>query len=212
MKDDRIIAVDCSLRLTCVALMEDGRVVSSDVQDLGRRQAAELPLMAERLIERMGWAWGDVGLVAVGRGPGYFTGIRVGVAWASALAYGVSACVVPVSSLEMLAASSGERGEILTVVYAGRGAVYAASFGASDAMPEGERGAGEIAAWLAQHEGAAIVSDDPERASRALELDLPMRTVRPDPARLAELAWARRGDAVSPFEVRPSYCRAPQGT
>ena len=191
-----------------------GRVVASESLDLGRRQAAELPLVAERLLKSAGWAWGDIGLAAAASGPGYFTGIRVGAAWASALAYGLGVKIVGVSSLEMLAASCPDwgAGGALPVVYAGRGFVYAASFGCGDALEQGEYSGEALSAWLAAHEGVAVVSDDPERALSALGLDLPIRAVRPDATRLAALAWERRATAVHPFEFRVAYCRAPMGT
>lgn len=215
MRENTILALDCSLRLTGVAVGRGGTILACESLDLGRRQAAELPLVAERALSAAGLGFADVGLVAVAGGPGYFTGIRVGVAYAVALAYGLGVRVVPVSSLEMLAAShpnpSGQ--EVLAVVYAGRGFVYAASFGAgTEGLPQGEYGGGALRAWVGEHPGAVAVSDDPDRAASAAGLDFPILEVRPDVARAAELAWLRRASAVPPAEVRASYCRAPQGT
>ena len=85
MNNERLLAVDCSMRITGVALSECGKAVASESLDLGRRQSEELPLMAERLLSGVGWSWSDIGFVAVTNGPGYFTGIRVGAAWASAI-------------------------------------------------------------------------------------------------------------------------------
>lgn len=206
----RILAVDCSLRLTCAALAEGGRVLASEALDLGRRQAAELPLMVERLLRGVGWGWGDIGLLAAANGPGYFTGIRVGAAYASALAYGLGVLLVPVSSLEALALAGGMEGGTLVLVYAGRNSVYSASFDCGDPLEQGEYRGSEISAWLASHEGIPIVSDSPERAAGALgweaERILP---VRPDAAALARAAWRARDRAIPPAELRPAYCRAP---
>ena len=222
MRGDVVLALDCSLRLTGVAAARCGEVLSRERADLGRRQAAELPLMTERVLAASGFAFTDIGLVAVTNGPGYFTGIRAGVAYAAALAYGLGTPVVPVPSLAMLAAShplpSAE--EILAVVYAGRGGVYAASFGLSPGSPPvseggvplGEYGGESLNAWMKGHRAAVAVSDDPGRASEAAGLDFPVLTVRPDVGRAAEIAWLRRGSAVSAMEVRAVYCRAPQGT
>lgn len=212
-----LLAIDCSLRLTCAAVGEAGpggsfRLLASEAQDLGRRQAAELPLMAERLLA--GRPWSDVRLLAVTNGPGYFTGIRVGASYAAALAYGLGARMVPVSSLEMLAASWPGFGKrpVLAVVYAGRNALYAASFGERAGLPQREYPAAELARWLASQGGMAVISDDPQRAQEAGGLDFAgIQAVRPDPAKLAELAWARRESAISPMELRIAYCRAPQG-
>ena len=217
MAVDGLLAVDCSLRLTGVALAREGRAVASETLDLGRRQGAELPLMAERLLQKVGWTWDDIGRVAVTCGPGYFTGIRVGAAYASALAYGLGVPLVPVSSLELLALSrpEGMKGGVLVLVYAGHGAVYAASFGAEPAgsslreheLPQGEYTAEALTSWLTAHPDVPIISDDPERALNAIGLDLPVACVRPDAARLAEAAWDR--PSVPPAELRIAYCRAP---
>ena len=219
MKDDVMLVLDCSLRLTGAAVARCGTVLAQESADLGRRQAAELPLMAERVLAAAGMAFADVGLTAVTSGPGYFTGIRVGAAYAAALAYGLGVRIVPVSSLEMLASSHPAfsagtfSGEVLAVVYAGRGFVYAASFGpGANALPVGEYGGEPLEAWMKGHSGAVAVSDDPGRAAEAAGLTFPIVPIRPDVARAAELAWARRARAVSPLEFRAVYCRAPQGT
>ena len=223
MKDDVMLVLDCSLRLTGAAVVRCGEVLSRESADLGRRQAAELPLMAERVLAAAGMVFADIGLTAVTSGPGYFTGIRVGAAYAAALAYGLGVRIVPVSSLEMLASShpafsagtfsEEPEGEVLAVVYAGRGFVYAASFGSgADALPVGEYGGEPLGAWMKGHSGAAAVSDDPGRAAEAAGLTFPIVPIRPDVARAAELAWARQACAVSPLEFRAVYCRAPQGT
>ena len=223
MKDDVMLVLDCSLRLTGAAVARCGEVLSRESADLGRRQAAELPLMAERVLAAAGMVFADIGLTAVTSGPGYFTGIRVGAAYAAALAYGLGVRIVPVSSLEMLASShpafsagtfsEEPEGEVLAVVYAGRGFVYAASFGSgADALPVGEYGGEPLEAWMKGHSGAVAVSDDPGRAAEAAGLTFPIVPIRPDVARAAELAWARQACAVSPLEFRAVYCRAPQGT
>ena len=220
MKDDVMLVLDCSLRLTGAAVVRYGEVLAQESADLGRRQAAELPLMAERVLAAAGMAFADIGLTAVTSGPGYFTGIRVGAAYAAALAYGLGVRIVPVSSLEMLASShpafsagtfsEEPEGEVLAVVYAGRGFVYAASFGpGANALPVGEYGGEPLEAWMKGHSGAAAVSDDPGRAAEAAGLTFPIVPIHPDVARAAELAWARRACAVSPLEFRAVYCRAP---
>ena len=95
MKDDVMLVLDCSLRLTGAAVARCGEVLSQESEDLGRRQAAELPLMAERVLAAAGMTFADIDLMAVTSGPGYFTGIRVGVAYAAALAYGLGVRIVP---------------------------------------------------------------------------------------------------------------------
>ena len=208
----RVLALDCSLRLTGVALGEEGREVASEALDLGRRQAAELPLMVARLLEGAGWSVRDLDLVAVTSGPGYFTGIRVGAAYAAALAFGLGVGLVPIPSLEMLALSCPDCTASLALVYAGRGFVYAASHGVPEGCPAGEYGGEFVAEWMARHPGVQAISDDPQRAARAADLTFPIRAVRPDVRVLTGAAWARRDRAIDPKDLKVAYCRAPQGT
>lgn len=198
-----ILAVDCCLKLTGVALMLDGKIIDSVQQDLGRKQTAELPVMVRSMLERNGVAFDALDYVALTNGPGYFTGIRVGAAYASGLAYASCAKVIPVSSLEMLAKSSGISGKILAVVYAGHGYVYAECQGFLNA---GEYTLDEVREWLANKPDAVAISDDPERSgiSEAVR-------VRPNVTALCELASARLDSAISPLELKILYYRAPQG-
>ncbi|MBQ3653290.1 MAG: tRNA (adenosine(37)-N6)-threonylcarbamoyltransferase complex dimerization subunit type 1 TsaB [Synergistaceae bacterium] len=202
-----ILSVDCCLRLTGAALMVDGEITASEQGDLGRRQSQELPLMTERLLARSNLAWDFLDYVALTNGPGYFTGIRVGAAYASGVAYASGAKVIPVSSLELLAASSGQAGrvKVLAVVYAGHGFVYASCEGFLEA---GEYTLDEIHEWLTKNPDAVIISDDPQRT--ALQ-GVQILTVKPDVRTLCELAKNRTQFAISPMELKISYFRAPQG-
>ena len=198
-----ILAIDCCLKITGVALMVDGEITDSDQQDLGRRQTAELPLMAGGMLQRNGVSFDALDYVALTNGPGYFTGIRVGAAYASGLAYASGAKVIPVSSLEMLAESSGLSGKILAVVYAGHGYVYAQCDGFLEA---GEYTLDEVREWLAKNPDALIISDDPERSGISDAV-----SVRPSISALCELANHRLDTAINPLELKISYYRAPQG-
>ena len=185
--------------------MVDGEITASEQGDLGRRQSQELPLMAGRLLAKSNLAWDSIDYVALTNGPGYFTGIRVGAAYASGVAYASGAKVIPVSSLELLAASSGQPGKTLAVVYAGHGFVYASCDGFLEA---GEYTLEAVHEWFTKNPDAVIISDDPERtALQGAEI----LTVKPDVRTLCELAKNRTQFAISPMELKISYFRAPQG-
>ena len=72
------------------------------------RHSQELLPEVERLLEESHTTWDDVESIAVGTGPGTFTGLRIGVATACALGQALRVDLRPVSSLEVIAAAAAE--------------------------------------------------------------------------------------------------------
>ena len=202
-----ILALDCCLKITGAALMIDGEIAGHFQEDLGRRQTSELPKICGKLIDSSGLSWNELDYIALTNGPGYFTGIRVGAAYASGLAYSSGAKIITVSTLELLPFTlrkSQNAGKILTVIYAGHGYVYASCDGFLEA---GEYSHPQILEWLGENPDAVTISDDPERTG----LDAEILRVRPDVLSLCEIARDRVDMAVNPSEMRINYYRAPQG-
>ena len=199
----KILAIDCCLKLTGVALMTGDKIFMNQ-QDLGRRQSGELPKMTEKLLSENKISFNELDYVALTNGPGYFTGIRVGAAYASGLAYASGAKIIPVSTLEMLAHKiSGKK--ILVLIYAGHGFVYAES---KNFLEAGEYSHEFIKSWLEKNPDAEIISDDPERINLS---ELKISQVKPDLVSLCEIAKNNLQRAVNPMELKISYYRAPQG-
>ena len=202
-----ILAVDCCLKFTGLALMINDSVVDSESQDLGRLQSRELPLMTEKIITRNNITFSDINYIALTNGPGYFTGIRVGAAYASGLAYACGVNIIPVSSLEMLRYDYNSSPEkVLVLVYAGHGFVYASC---KNFLTEGEYSHSQIISWLKENPDSKIISDDPEKIN--LSLDVNISRVRPDVISLCKIAREKINLAVSPLELKILYYRAPQG-
>jgi tRNA threonylcarbamoyladenosine biosynthesis protein TsaB len=81
---------------------------------------------AEAALEQAGLGWEEVDRIAVGVGPGSFTGLRIGIATARALAQARGLPLVGVSSLEALALGAPEAELVLAVLDARRGEAFAA--------------------------------------------------------------------------------------
>lgn len=96
--------------------------------------SAELLPVLAGLLERAGSGWEEVSAIAVGVGPGTFTGLRIGIATARALGQGLGVPLHPVSSLEALAAGvdadpGTPRGaSILPLIDAKRSQVFASLY------------------------------------------------------------------------------------
>ena len=201
-----LIAFDCCLKLTGAALKLGGEIFYAQ-EDLGRRQSSELPKMTERLLREHGLAWSDIDYIALTNGPGYFTGIRVGAAYATGLAYASGAKIISVSSLAMLSHAfkrDNNHEKILTLIYAGHGFVYAE---AENFLAAGQYSHDFIRSWLEDNSDAVIISDDPDRLGLGSTLNI--ITVRPDMTSLCELAEQNIETAINPTELKISYYRAP---
>lgn len=135
----RILALDTATRATTVAVLDTetgtGLALRDDPEPGGRPRHTSclMPLVSETLA-RVGWDWPDLDRLAVGTGPGTFTGLRIGVATARALARARELPLVGVSTLESLAlgarhaADRGGHDMILAVLDARRREVFAAAW------------------------------------------------------------------------------------
>ena len=120
----RRLALDTSGTEYAVVLIEDGRCAGSVTWTRAGISAPAIVRLAD-LLSGAGWSPRDLDGVAAGRGPGSFTGLRVGLSLAAGLAYGRQIPLYLVDSLEMVAARA--RGQAASAVLrdAGRNEVYA---------------------------------------------------------------------------------------
>ena len=181
-----------------------GGKIFFDQRDLGRRQSNDLPKMTEKILSENKISWNELDYIALTNGPGYFTGIRVGAAYASGLAYASGTKIIPVSTLEMLAYEKKSE-KILTLIYAGHGFVYAE---AKNFLEAGEYSHEFIKSWLEKNSDAEVISDDPERIEMN---EIKISQVKPNLISLCRIAENNFQRAVSPVDLKISYYRAPQG-
>ena len=126
-----ILSLATVTEMCSVALWREGRVVVEHQCWLGARHAEKLLPMVAAVMKEGGLNFWDLDKIAVARGPGSFTGIRIGIAAARGLALAASKPLLGVNSLEAIAYGVCSPGRaVLAVLDAKRGQVYAQSFSA----------------------------------------------------------------------------------
>jgi len=124
----KLLAFETSTEACSVAVYLDGQV--RERHDIAPRRHAELALpWADALLAEAGLARAQLDAIAVGRGPGAFTGVRLAIALAQGVALALDRPLIGVSTLEVLAcrAPTGAT-QVLAAIDARMGEVYAAAF------------------------------------------------------------------------------------
>ncbi len=104
------LAIDTSTSRTCVAVIDDGEILWSGFQDGATEHGPALPALVEKGIKGF-----VIDEVVVGMGPGPFTGLRVGIAFAQSFALARDISCRGVCSLDAIAAQIKEKDFIVTV-------------------------------------------------------------------------------------------------
>lgn len=127
-KSKKIIAIETSNRIMSLALYDTDRIISVYQSELQRDHAEKLIPMLERLMQKAHWLK-PPDMVAVDIGPGSFTGIRIGVSTARALAQSWGIPLIGIQSLDVLGEAAGTHdGLICCVLDALRGEVFEAQY------------------------------------------------------------------------------------
>jgi tRNA threonylcarbamoyladenosine biosynthesis protein TsaB len=208
-----ILALDTCLDACSVAVTADGRVLAAASEPMTRGHQERLAPLAEAMMAEAGLAFKDLDRIAVTVGPGSFTGLRVGLAFAKGLALALDIPCVGIGTLEALAetvrAPSAAGGFVAACIDAHRGQTYLQVFidghaaMAPDVLPA-EIAAARLAELWPGGSATLVGSGAP-----LLQGVLPGARIdanrAPDPTAVARLGLAVR----SPATPRPLYLRAP---
>lgn len=210
------LGIDCTLRRTNVGLAADGRVLAELNADIGREQAGKLPELVARLLELTNHAIHDVTRVAVTVGPGYYTGMRIGIAYACALAEALGVPAVPIPTpyalvRDLLPLSL----PIAAVIRARRDFVYAAIYlregeGHRELLIPSYLEARDFVEEMKKHPSALIVGRD---ALHYPSIPAAFPLILPRAAAHGGQVALSAGDAaflpVSPAQIHGNYLREP---
>jgi tRNA threonylcarbamoyladenosine biosynthesis protein TsaB len=235
--DTPLLALDTSTLATTVAVMLPGGEViegRDDPIDGERPRHAERVLeLADDVLVRAGVSWGEISRLAVGVGPGGFTGLRIGIAVARALAQALAVDVVPVSSLKALASKAvqdvQENGLVAGILDARRGEVFVGVWCVENGVisepvlveialrPEAlspqlfefkEAGRSSLNTFLAVGDGAVRYRDEVEACGFIVPSeDQAAGFHRVSAAQICRLA--RSSEPRSIDQILPNYCREP---
>ncbi len=196
----RMLAIECATEACSVALFENGELIASDHQVLGRGHAERLVPMISALPDR-----GRADRIAVSIGPGSFTGVRIGIATARALALAWKADAAAYPTLALVAAGARQQHGDMPVsvcMTAGHGQWFVQNFNSSG-LPSGDAASvpPADAARICVHELAAGT-----QANALVELRGfgSAETAHPDARNVVHLP-----EALFLHTFTPAYGRAP---
>lgn len=219
-----ILGIESATAQVGVALGSDEGVLASAHSARDRRHAENLTPQIQFVTQQARVELTKVSCIAVDVGPGMFTGLRVGLASAMALAHGLGVPMIGISSLDIGAATVENSSRTVTVCYdARRGEVFSAKYRRD---PAGEMASvsdprvstpDDLAADLADSSDEILmVGDGVERYREAFSGFAHIQFARaglmyPSARTLVELAYpkAMREEFVSPNEIEPMYLRLP---
>ena len=201
----KVLVIDTALGACTAALFECGREVAARSEPMIKGHAERIAGFVRDVMA--GQDWSSLDRIGVTVGPGSFTGLRVGLAFAQGLAEALDRPVVGISTLEALARSVDTSGPIAAAIDARRGQVYFQPFtgDAADGPPEplalaeAQARASGVTALIGT--GAPLLAEAaPNAAQHVVEA--------PSPVALAELTEA----ADPSVPAAPLYLRAPDAT
>jgi len=125
-----LLAIEASGSTPGVALARDGEVLAASYLEEGGANGEHLADCVREVLRTAAYGPESLDFLAAVRGPGSFTGIRIGLALSRGLALADGLPVVALGSLELVAIACGEQanGAVCTLLDAGRGKVYSAVF------------------------------------------------------------------------------------
>jgi tRNA threonylcarbamoyladenosine biosynthesis protein TsaB len=224
-----ILGLDTSTSIASLALIAGGRVAASIERPVTSRGAA-LPGAIDEVLGAAGLAISGLGAIAIGTGPGSFTGLRIGLSYAKGIAMASGCAIVGVPGFDAMALAALERdntepGRLICVVLdARKGEVYAALYRVvADGLEKLSEELVIALEHLASHitEDVTFVGDDRAKDAAALVESRGHKVAVFDTGRLdlrgvcvAALGGARfaRGETDRAASLEPLYIRTPEAT
>jgi len=211
MRNPRLLLLETSGRVGHVALAEGSSLLAARRLDESRHHARDLAPAVADLLATANWKPRDVSAVVVSRGPGSYTGLRVGIMSAKAFAYAVSCPVLAIDTFAVIASQAPSEASPLDVIAdAQQQKVYQQRY--QSGVPTSPLTIRPAAEWLADAPapwvsgpGLRLHRDRLPSVVRAVEESL-WDPQAENLLRLALRCW-EAGERDDPFTVEPLYLR-----
>ncbi len=212
----RMLLLETSHQPGLVGLALGDRLLARRQLESGRHNARDLAPAMAALLSELGWAARDLDAVAVGRGPGSYTGLRVGIMSAKTMAYVTGCPLVAIDTFAILAEQTPPGAQRIDIIAdAQKEAAYVQSFAWEDAAWKAtdELRIREFGDWLESLDPSAWVGGPGLLRYRDRLADVlvpPVECWSPGLESLLVLATRRLdlGDRDDPFSLEPLYLRA----
>jgi tRNA threonylcarbamoyladenosine biosynthesis protein TsaB len=215
---ERLLLIETSDRPGFVALAEGNRLLGERRLDLARRHARDLAPVSAELLAELGWKARDLAGVVVSRGPGSYTGLRVGIISAKTLAYALGCRLLAIDTFAAIARQAPASATAVEVIAdAQQDKVYAQRF--TGPAAHGAWHATDplcilpFADWIAQLKpGVTVSGPGLEGRENRLPTEVavaPSADWRPRVESLLSLGWERwqRGESDDVYALEPLYLR-----
>lgn len=220
----QVLAVETTGAFASVALVKDGELMGHITGHDRFSHLQELMVQVKAVLEEGGAKLGDIDVIAASRGPGSFTGIRIGVSSARALSQILGVPCVAVPTLEALAMRAEDAGEgviVCPMLDARRSQIYAGGYRIEEGFPvEVIKGApytvSEFMEKASCYDDIILLGDGADRYKETIEELRPEGTAAADEgkryqdavsvAMLGEKIY-RAGGGEGYLELRPDYMR-----
>ena len=207
----RLLVIDTALEACTVAVARNGAILAAASEPMARGHQERLAPLAQEVMARAGLGFDALDRIGVAAGPGSFTGLRVGLAFAKGLGLALGRPVVGLGVLEALAASARGSGVTAGVIDARRGQVYLQAFRDGPLAPPSAMALDAAAASLLALSGGGplrLVGSGAARLADGLPEAEIVQMVSASPEALVELAIRAPAGAGA----EPMYLRAPDAT
>lgn len=214
----KVLAFDTVMNSCSVACWDSGsQTLFKQSKDMARGHAEALMPMIEEVLEEAGWAYEDIDLIGVTRGPGAFTGLRIALSTARALGLSLSKPVIGVTNFDVIHHSFCKKndiaGAVCILLETKRDDYYVALYEKDgEIISMGVKPGENILDLIVEHDIRAVTGDAVDRYLEAHQNALPegchaqsIKTI--DVINLVECCVELYGQNASVDQVLPLYLR-----